>query len=565
MYTDDKATLYLIAILKAYGIRYIISSPGAQNAGFNLSIQDDKDFKCYSVIDERSAAYVATGLAFETGEPIVINCTGATASRNYISALTESYYRKLPILILSYTHYYNKFNHEPQYVDRSVSQNDVKILSIELPVINNNADKAKCISYINAAITKALLTSMPVHINVVNPPQLMSFNTKSLPTDFWITKLYKRDFDSVKDELANKKIGIFIGEHRKFSIEEQNAISEFVKYYDAIVFCDHTSNYHGANKILISQIVNRCHVDCNTEIMIDIGGISGEYSSAKLFKNSRVWRISEDGEYCGRCGYPTEKLFACMEIDFFRGLHPNKRMPTKFFETIKSVVDCIETPDLPLCNALICKYLSKYIPNDSSLHVSILNSLRNMNFFRLDESIDVVCNVGGFGIDGAVSSAVGQSLASDKKVFGLIGDLAFFYDMNSIGIRHIKNNLRLIVVNNNRGEEFRLNPLIEGRFNSKIDLIVAAGGHNKGGLKGWAESCGFHYMTTSSKNDIEEKIKDFCSKDFCKPVLFEVFTSNEDEQRGLNIMLDNNLLRREYKGKVKLGLLDKIKMRLKNK
>ena len=536
MYVDDKTTQYLISILKAYGIKHIVSSPGMQNAGFNLSIQNDDDFKCYSVVDERSAAYVASGLAFETNKPVVIACTGATASRNYIPALTECYYRKLPIIVLSYTHYYNKFNQEPQLVDRSVSQNDVKVMSIELPVIDSEADKAKCISYINAAIVTAFATSMPVHINVVNPPKLMTFNTQQLPSDFWTTKVYNYDFKDVKKELSNKKIGIFIGEHKKFSKEEEKAISDFATSYDATVFCDHTSNYHGSNKILISQIVERTDADCVPDIMIDVGGISGEYLSGKLFKKINYWRISPDGEFHSRCGRPVSKLFMCKEEDFFLSLKAEHPSSTVFYNKLEDACKKIKTPELPLCNALVCQYLSQYIPENSSLHLGILNSLRNMNFFQLPNNIDVVCNVGGFGIDGPVSSAIGQSLASDKKVFALLGDLAFFYDMNALGIREIKNNLRILVVNNNRGEEFRLNPLLEGPFKEKTDVLVAAAGHNKGGIKGWAEACSFHYMTVSSKDMLEEKIKEFCTKSYDKPVLFEVYTTNEDEQKGLSLM-----------------------------
>ena len=126
MITDDKTTQYLIAMLKAYKINKIVASPGMQNAGFNLIVQDNSFFECHSVIDERSAAYVASGMAYETNEPVVITCTGATASRNYLSAMTEAYYRKLPIIAITFTHYGNKFNLEPQYVDRSIIQNDIK-------------------------------------------------------------------------------------------------------------------------------------------------------------------------------------------------------------------------------------------------------------------------------------------------------------------------------------------------------------------------------------------------------------------------------------------------------
>lgn len=93
---------YVIAMLKQYGIKNIVASPGTQNAYFNYFVQEDPYFNCYSVIDERSAAYVATGIAYETGVPVVITCTEATASRNYLSAMTEAYYKKLPIVALTF-------------------------------------------------------------------------------------------------------------------------------------------------------------------------------------------------------------------------------------------------------------------------------------------------------------------------------------------------------------------------------------------------------------------------------------------------------------------------------
>ena len=91
-----------------------------------------------------------------------------------------------------------------------------------------------------------------------------------------------------------------------------------------------------------------------------------------------------------------------------------------------------------------------------------------MNYFDLPQNIDVKSNVGGFGIDGACSTLLGQSLVNkDKKCFGLIGDLAFFYDMNILGNRHISNNLRFLLVNNSRGAEF----LLSTAYINKIAIL----------------------------------------------------------------------------------------------
>ena len=87
-YTDEKNTQIVLGLLKAHGIKRVIASPGTTNIRLVASMQQDPFFKMYSAADERSAAYIACGMAAESGEPVVLSCTGATASRNYIPGLT---------------------------------------------------------------------------------------------------------------------------------------------------------------------------------------------------------------------------------------------------------------------------------------------------------------------------------------------------------------------------------------------------------------------------------------------------------------------------------------------
>lgn len=88
----------VLYLLKRYGIRKVIASPGTQNMELVVSMQRDSFFEMYSAADERSAAYMACGLSAESNEPVVLSCTGATASRNYLPGLTEAYYRHLKII-----------------------------------------------------------------------------------------------------------------------------------------------------------------------------------------------------------------------------------------------------------------------------------------------------------------------------------------------------------------------------------------------------------------------------------------------------------------------------------
>ena len=100
-YTDEINTLVLVSLLKEHGIRKIIASPGTTNISFVGSVHIDPYFEVYSAVDERSAGFMACGLAEESGEPVVLTCTGATASRNYIPGLTEAFYRNLPVLAIT--------------------------------------------------------------------------------------------------------------------------------------------------------------------------------------------------------------------------------------------------------------------------------------------------------------------------------------------------------------------------------------------------------------------------------------------------------------------------------
>lgn len=532
---------YIIAELKKYGIKHIIASPGSQNSTFNYIVQEDPFFKCYSVIDERSAVYVALGISQDTKEPVVITCTGATAARNYMSGMTEAYYRNIPIIALTfYNPKLNKYSMLPQYTDRTVSQNDIKAVSIHLPEIKDNDDKIFVLTNTNMAISTAKYISKPVHINC---PSAYNYDIKEIPSDIWSSEYIFENYVSEVSNLKGKKIAVYIGEHKKFSEEEANSLSEFASSWDAPVFCDHSSNYHGKNKVLISQFSDLTTSIDKPDLIIDIGGISGIYRKGGIFNRVEYWRISEDCTYKTRHNVPLSKLFIGKEKNIFKELKNDNNPVINYYSLINMQIKKIREPELPLSMPLICQHLAKNIPDNSSLHLAILSAFTSMNFFNLKENIDVSCNVGGFGIDGPVSTAVGQSLANkNKKIFCLTGDLAFFYDMNALGIRHIKDNLRIIINNNNKGVLFRLNNLHENGYGEKTDILVAAAGHNRGGAKGWVESCGFKYLSARTKYEFEAQIENFCNKDYNQPVVFEIFTTTDDEKKGINTMLHKNTL-----------------------
>ena len=549
MYTDDKNAQIVLSLLKQYGIRKIVINPGTTNVPIARSVDQDDFFEVYSIVDERSAAYFAGGLAFASGEPVVISCTGATASRNYLPGLTEAYYRNLPVIALTSRHHTVDYSDlYPQLLDRTTSQNDIKRFAALLPYVKDNEDYKKCVYLVNKALHFATNKGGgPVHIDLTVSPKY-SFTTERLPE---VQKIDYYNFETIPEEelkryLRKKKVAVFVGSHKPFDAATETAIGDFARAYNAPVFCDHTSSYKGENAILISVVSDLAQTKNKPELVIDIGSICGDYSSSRLFSGIASWRVSEDGEFHNRLGVQKlEKVFEMSEGYFFRKLSSGSGVSRlNYYSDLREEMGELIIPNLPLSNTYISSCLSRSIPKDSILHLSILNSLRNMDFFELDESILASSNVGGFGIDGALSTAIGQSIACpDRMVFCLVGDLAFFYDMNSLGMRHIGKNLRILLVNNGEGVEFRLNNRLESQWGDDTDAYIAAKGHN-GSAELWVKSRGLSYLSAATKEEFDKNFREFISSDFNhfagRSVVFEVFTSVLDEQHALQHMRNAN-------------------------
>lgn len=541
-YNDAEHIQILIALMKAHKIKRIVVSPGATNICLVASLQNDPYFEMYSSVDERSAAYIACGLAAETGEPVALSCTGATASRNYIPGLTEAFYRKLPILAITATQKIEKIGHNiPQVIDRSVGQKDIFKISVQINEINNEDDRWANEIKINKAILSLFYKGGgPAHINLTMDYSA-SYLTKELPKARVIKRI---GYNDRLPALLGNKIGIFVGAHKKwnkFLIEE---VETFCQKYNAIVFCDHTSNYKGKYKassgLILTQegYVSPC---AQVDILIHLGDISGTYLN---IYPKKVWRVNPDGELCDTFR-TLEYIFEMEETNFFRKYNNIKvdgKENTFFLEWNKEYKDFyLENIEVPFSNVWIAQQTILKLPKNSVLHLGILNSLRTWNYFDIDDTIMVYSNTGGFGIDGCVSSLIGASLLEINKLFfGIIGDLTFFYDMNSVGNRHVGNNLRIMIVNNGRGTEFRNYGHLGSKFGDDADAYIAAGHYgNKSNklIKHYAEDLGFEYISASNKDEYLNKLDIFIDpKMRGKSVIFEVFTDSNDESEAIKIM-----------------------------
>ncbi len=558
-YTNEKSAQIIISLLKEHGISRIIVSPGTTNMAIVASMQNDNYFKIYSAVDERSAAYMACGLADESGEPVVLSCTGATASRNYLPGLTEAYYRKLPILAITSTQAISKVGHHiAQVIDRSLLPKDTVTLSVQLPIIKDNDDLWDCEIKVNKAILELSRNGGgPAHINLSTTYD-RKYSVEVLPKYNVIKRITQND---CFPHICFNKIAIAVGSHSIFTSEEINVIDKFCEKYNGVVFCDHTSNYFGKYRIQYSLVLSQSNMDITLsvpDLVIHLGEVSGDYSMLRL-KGKETWRVNEDGEV--RDTFSNLKYVFQMPIYIFfknyltEALNENENL--RYFEYCKTQLEFVKFKftNIPFSNIFVASKLANRIPKDSRVYFGILNSLRAWNFYDLPESVVASSNVGGFGIDGGLSSLIGASFYNKERLyFAVIGDLAFFYDMNSIGNRHIGNNLRILLINNGKGTEFRNYTHPASIFADDADKYIAAAGHfgNKSPelVKNYAKSLGFEYYSASNKEEFEKVYQQFVTPEIKeKPILFEVFTTSEDESEALRAIC--NIIERKESPSIK--------------
>ena len=550
MYTELKTYQQIIALLKKYNIKNCVLSAGSRNVPFVHSVEKDDFFNCYSVVDERSAGYFALGLAQETQEPVVISCTASTASCNYYPAVAEAFYQNVPLIILTSDRNPTMLGQrEDQMIDQvGMFDRHVK-KSVNLPIINDEDDEYYCERLINEALLELNHhTKGPVHINIPMKSYNNSFNVKKLPEVKKINRLCLEDSTDYWKEKINtlkkyNRIMVICGQNDKTSDRLSKSVNEFFKKYNSVIIVDHMSNIDvdsSINSIIAfddKYITTKKMKELLPDLIISFGGqvFSGIKSELrKFYKDVEHWSIQPDGQVVDLFK-SLNTIFECSPEYFFElanNFDSNNNL--KYYNLIKSYVDEVKYPEFNYCHVYAIKSLVEKIKEDSILHLSVNDSIRIANFFKIRKNINVSANIGTYGIDGPISTFIGHSVSSNKQAYLIVGDLAFFYDMNALRLNSIKNNMHILLINNHGGSEFYYN----GSWKDNYSDLHTTARHNTQ-AKEWACSNNFKYLSATSKKEIDESIDKFINEN-AKPILLEVFTEMSTDAKAINAFYDES-------------------------
>ncbi|TJZ59878.1 2-succinyl-5-enolpyruvyl-6-hydroxy-3-cyclohexene-1-carboxylic-acid synthase [Sphingobacterium olei] len=569
MYSDNPLILNLLSLLKQFGIRRIVISPGSRHFSIIHSMENDPFFDLYSVVDERSAAFFALGLIQRYNEPAAVCCTSGTSAINYGSAVVEAFYQRLPLLLLT-------ADRLPEFLgqmeDQMFKQDDAFHHFIkyhgQLKQISNSFDEWFC----NRVINEGLLAlnhhgQGPVQLNIpIENHHLDTFAQTNLPAVRKITRYFSYERTEVWNGIANslrgKKVMIIWGQTHHTAPELREVFNTAVKQLGAVVLTDNLSNWNGDNTLddtfLLLRALKRSEKsEFSPDIVISMFGnyvFNGEIKGLlrPLGKSFEHWLIDPSGIICDPFKRLT-RIFEMREDVFFSQiLTAGIESKSDYYEKWKLISDILEEPKVPYSELYAIGDFIKSLPKNVDLHIANSSPIRMFSTFKLDPTIKVYCNRGVNGIDGCMSTTVGFSANTDNPVFLVIGDLTFFYDMNALWNRHLGSNIRILLLNNEGGAVMHM-PLHD-RMASILPKHVSAG-HGTS-AKGWVESLGIRYISATNERECQDGVQILTDNSYTGAVVLEVFTQKES---------DVKILKEYFKSLNRETLMDKVKMKASSK
>ena len=547
----------------------VVISPGSRNVPLAIGFASNEKFNCYSIVDERSAAFFALGLSQKSKKPTILICTSGSALLNYYPAVAEAYYSEIPLIILSADRPKYKINiGDGQTIDQSdvykknilysntlsqdCSHATEEIVKSNLQKIINNKDDSSKIQKLQKSIQtnnetmieKAFNLSInkmkPVHLNVPMEEPLYDF-IDSPSISIKLKKKIEKNL-SIKDldncyKTINKasKILILIGVSdgyilSKKSIQKINSCSSMV------VMKEHTSNVFNESFISnIDRLLGPIELQSNSdsafdelspEIVISLGGMIVSKKIKSFLRNYKPKKHFHIGNNISK-------------DSFYSGVDHLEVSPNKFFENIvfkkidsnyHNIWQDINRSKLELHNRYmrvanfsdlkVFELLSNWIPKKYDIQVANSTPVRYFQLFDLKNKNHMFANRGTSGIDGSTSTAIGSSINSDLPVVLITGDLSFFYDINALWNKHIPPSFRIIIINNGGGGIFKILP---GFKENNLFSEFIETKHNLS-ARSIAKMFNLNYSRVSTKFGLNLALRTFF-KNSKKPKILEIKTS----------------------------------------
>ncbi|MBF0100433.1 MAG: 2-succinyl-5-enolpyruvyl-6-hydroxy-3-cyclohexene-1-carboxylic-acid synthase [Desulfobacterales bacterium] len=478
----------IVTICARKGIKYAVLSPGSRNALLTVAFARHPEIQCYTMTDERSAAFMALGMAQQQNHPVVLVCTSGTAGLNYSPAVAEAFYQHIPLIIFT-------ADRPPEWIDQLDGQtirqqnlygNHVKA-SYTLPVDLSHQDALwhafRVIS--DAIITCTIYPKGPVHINVpfrepfypkADELVELSHEVKWIDVEDSHPTLSELQWQSLLTYIEQSKHILILGGQERRDPHLIESLSLLSTYPSVTIMGEIISNLNSIPHVIkhmdliLYNSDNTWQKQLQPDLLIGFGqSVISKYVKRFLRKYQAKdhWHIQVAGDVADTF-QSLKRIIRVNPAYFFselskRWCHPEGHQHIKtqlWYEAEGKALPYIHRffSNTDVFSEFLAVYLIlKHLPQKSILHLANSMAVRYANWIGLDEnSIEIFANRGTSGIDGTLSTAVGHAFCTSAIVTLIIGDMSFFYDRNALWQPSLPKNLRIIVLNNHGGGIFKM-------------------------------------------------------------------------------------------------------------
>lgn len=563
MKTSAQPSARILAdLLVGHGIRNVVISPGSRSTPIVVAISHRKELKTTIVVDERTAGFVALGIAIQSGRPVALICTSGTALLNYAPAVAEAYYRCVSLIVVS-------ADRPQQWIDQDDSQTIRQFEALENIVnlsvdISSDYEAKDFIWYTNRQINDAILAASaqrpgPVHINMrFDEPlgELIDKNAyeqkvenrliKSVKPDLALSTSYIRKI--VKENVAPPAkvlfvIGFLPPNHKLLKAFNKLAdINNIAVLYEAQSNLQHIEGGCGRIDYALSQLDDEELKKLKPDLVISLGGSLVSRKIKKWLRscsNIRHWHIgfgprnrSVDAFKCLETRFEVDPVM--FMTGFASAVQPYKHNnPSKYkreWEKLNNTKPLSENPkwsDLQVVTALVAG-----LDNKTNLHVSNGTSIRYLQLTDYRHIHRIECNRGVSGIDGSTATAIGASMIYPGSTVLLTGDMSARYDIGSLTLDNIPSRFSLVVLNNGGGDIFRVIGSTRN-LDEREDFFACPSSLS---FEKMALATGFDYERVTNLEELNEAVKHINAKRSL-PLLVEVVTIGNENAEILRSFL----------------------------
>lgn len=536
-YSSKRSIQILAHLLQQYGILDIVISPGSRNAPLAIHFSEVDGFNCFSIVDERSAAFVGIGMAKSEKRPVAITCTSGSAVANYYPAVTEAFYQNVPLLILS-------ADRPTDYVDifdgQTIRQKDIfhQHSYGDFQLLEDSKENAEDINFdiIKKAIELCFEKQGPVHINIPLEEPLYEL-VSELPTFPTVEKTIKQKEYEIPSNLVadwntSQRILLLVGT-KDYSPELENQLSQLVKNHSVVVLSEANSNLHHDKffRHIDRYIFNFTEEDYKTyapDLLITIGQNVVSKKVKQFLRSARPkqhWHLDEVWQPDTYFSL-TEKIEIKPELFFSKLLKFINLEPRPYFNLWDVLRDKKDAKHVGFLNTVeysdfyFFNKVSQTVPENYNIHVSNSSAIRYAQLFDFGKR-KIYCNRGTSGIDGSTSTAMGFAIKNANPTLLITGDLSFFYDINGLWNQYIPPFVRIMIFNNGEGNIFKIIPGPGNANPNTLDEFIATK-HRKN-AEHLAKHFGFSYTRVEDEATLDRVLDNFFKPD-AQPKILEVNT-----------------------------------------